>query len=262
MQPIEPVVVRQARLGVQPLKHRDAQAASSDHAEKSPAGSPDGSPGLAAALPTTCPNAKRCAPPPEFAKAACRGHYPSMAIAMFEKHTPWQRLYVKVATVEAVNAYGDRTITAPLVFGEEVLVLRGVSQSKSDKLQVSSSDIDVLRWDGTCATVHREQFSTAPIANMTQAAIRWRHIEDPIQQALLSSKYVARAHENHRSACKGARSGAEDPKCQKATEKLSEAIGVAVRGGLAVPTPVNLPVWATPEQVGSQATVAMTGAEP
>lgn len=213
---------------------------------------------LAAALPTACSSGKECVPPAEFAKLACRGRYPSMAIAMFEKHTPWQRLYLRSETLEAVNAYGDRAVSSPLVFGEEVIVLRGVALPKTGKLQISSSDIDVLRWDGTCATVAREYFSTTRMAEITQAPIPWRYLEDEFQEALLRSKYVAMAHEKHRSACKGTRSAAAEPACQKAVDKLTDAIGVAVRGGMNLPTPVKLPAWATPNQSKQPGTVAMT----
>jgi hypothetical protein len=198
-------------------------------------------PAVVSVLPTTCANRKECIPPEEFARAACHGRYPSMAIAMFEKHTPWQRLYLKAVTLEAVNAYGDRSTTAPMVFGEEVIVLRGVSPMHSGKLQVSSSDIDVLRWDGTCTTVARELFSATPMPNMVQP-IEWRYLEDSFQEALLKSKYVAITHERQHSACNGS---ADATKCRKATERLNEAIGVAVRGGIVLPTPEKLPKWAT-----------------
>lgn len=186
-----------------------------------------------------------------------------MAIAMFEKRTPWQRLYVKVESLDAVNAYGERSTAAPMTFGEEVLVLRGISQPKAGKLQISSSDIDVLRWDGSCATVDRGNFSTTRMADMVIASIRWRHLEDPYQAALLESKYVALAYEKHRSVCKGARDATLTPECQKATQRLTDAIGVAVHAGLNLPTPKHLPSWARPEQVKENGAVALVheGAE-
>lgn len=212
---------------------------------------------LVAALPTACTNRKDCTPPREFAEATCHGRYPSMAIAMFEKHTPWQRLYLKAVTLEAVNAYGDRNVSVPMLFGEEVLVLRGLSQPKAGHIQVSSTDIDVLRWDGTCATVARELFATTRMPNVVQAPIDWRYLEDAFQEALLKSKYVAIRYEQYRTACKLSRESA----CQKATERLNEAIGVALRDGLTLPTPEKLPVWATPDQLEQQGTVAMKAPE-
>jgi len=213
---------------------------------------------LVSTLPTTCATRKECVPPKEFAEAACHGRYPSMAIAMFERHTPWQRLYLKAESLDAVNAYGDRSTAAPMVFGEEVLVLRGASQLSAGKLQISSSDIDVLRWDGTCATAARELFSTTRMPNTLQATVQWRYLEDSFQQALLKSKYVTLTYERQRSACKGLR----DAACQRATDKLNEAIGVAIRGGIVLPTPTRLPRWAAPEPAQADGTVAMAKTTP
>jgi hypothetical protein len=215
---------------------------------------------LVAAMPKACTSHKDCAPPKQFADAACHGRYPSMAIAMFEKHTPWQRLYLKAVTIEAVNAYGDRNTSAPLVFGEEVLVLRGLTQPKAGHVQVSSSDIDVLRWDGTCVTVARELFSTTRMPNVVQAAVEWRYLEDSFQQALLKSKYVSIRYEQYRAACKSSRASDPESQCHKATDRLNEAIGVAVRDGLTLPQPEKLPVWATPDQLQEQGSVAMATA--
>lgn len=250
-----------------PPKSASASAnAGGEHAEVEPKQPPkqlveetnatDAATNLVAALPEGCANPKDCVPPKEFVAAACRGRFPSMALAMFEKHTPWQRLYVRVETLDAVNAYGERSASVPLTFGEEVLVLRGLSQPKAGKLQISSSDIDVLRWDGSCATVDRGNFSTTRMADLVLAPIRWRHLEESYQEALLHSKYVAIAHEKHRSVCKGARDATLTPECQKATQRLTEAIGVAVHGGLTLPIPKHLPAWAKPEQVKENGAVA------
>jgi hypothetical protein len=180
-----------------------------------------------------------------------------MALAMFEKHTPWQRLYLKAETLEAVNAYGERSVAAPLTFGEEVLVLRGLTQPKPGAVQISSSDIDVLRWDGTCVTVAREMFSTTRMPELAQATIPWRYLEDSMQQTLLTSKRVASAHERHRLNCKGVRATSTSVPCDKALAQLSDAIGFVVRGGIALPVPEKLPAWASPEQLKAQGSVAM-----
>ncbi len=213
-----------------------------------------------AAMPPACDTTKDCVPPRDFAVAACNGRYPSMAIAMFEKHTPWQRLYLKAVTLEAVNAYGDRNVSVPMVFGEEVLVLRGAVQATEGRVQVSSSDIDVLRWDGTCATVARELFATTRMPTVVQAPIEWRHLEDPVQEALLKSKYVSIRYEQYRPACKSSRaeSGSQ---CKRAADRLNEAIGVAVRDGLPLPVPEKLPVWA-PERPQSAGPVALGPSQP
>ena len=254
----EPTAIRSGEETVSPTQADDAESPASAQAQDSIDTPIAETHTLVPTLPSTCATRKECVPPKEFAEAACHGRYPSMAIAMFERHTPWQRLYLKAVTLDAVNAYGDRSTAAPMVFGEEVLVLRGVSQPSAGNLQISSSDIDVLRWDGTCATAARELFSTTRMPNTVQATVEWRYLEDSFQQALLKSKYVAMTYERQRSACKGLR----DTACQRATEKLNEAIGVAIRGGIVLPTPTKLPRWATPDPVQADGTVAMARTTP
>lgn len=259
---VEPNVVAAVDESASPTTAESADAVASTH-EESPAddtSTAEHQP-LISALPKSCAVQKDCVPPKEFASAACRGNYPSMALAMFGKHTPWQRLYLNAETLEAVNAHGVRASTAPMVYGEEVIVLRGIALPKAGKLQISSADIDVLRWDGTCATVSRELFATTRMPYVVEATIRWRYLEDAFQEALLSSKHVKIAYQKHRSHCKGSRESAMDAPCQRATEKLTQAIGVAVRGGLALPTPTKLPTWATPDQVKGESAVAMFGTE-
>jgi hypothetical protein len=261
-QAAEPLATHDAQPGKNPIEAQGGETSSSELEHEATDGVAAETSTLVAAMPTACTTGKDCVPPREFAEATCRGRYPSMAIAMFEKHSPWQRLYLKAVTLESVNAYGDRSTASPMVFGEEVLVLRGVSQPRAGNLQVSSSDIDVLRWDGTCATVARELFSTTRMPNVVQAAISWRFLEDPFQQALLSSKYVAMTYERYRATCKGSSATGTNSQCQRATEKLNEAISVAVRGGLALPTPAKLPTWAMPDQANALSTLAMVRTRP
>lgn len=205
---------------------------------------------LAKVLPTTCEPGPTCTPPVAFAKAACKGRYPDMAIAMFEKTTPWQRLYLKAESIEAVNAYGSRDTPAPIVFGEEVLVLRTAQGAMT-----SSADIDVLRWDGTCATVSREMFVERQMREVYNAPIDWKQLDGYIRQALLKSKYVKLTYEAQKVACQDSRFGPPSPGCEKANRRLNDAITVAVRGGTKLPVPEKLPAWApieaAPEAVAS-----------
>lgn len=217
-------------------------------AESKPAAQPAPEPErpLAKILPTSCEPGPECAPPVEFAKAACKGRYPDMAIAMFEKHTPWKRLYLKAESIEAVNVYGSRDTPEPIVFGEEVLLLRGASQGS----MTSSADVDVLRWDGSCATVSREMFVDRQMREVNNALIEWRSLDGYIRQALLKSKYVKLTYEAQKVVCKDSRFGAPSEECEKANGRLNDAITVAVRGGTNIPVPEKLPAWAPPELSG------------
>lgn len=199
---------------------------------------------LIAALPTDCKEADQCTPPKKFARAACEGRYPGMAVAMFEKGTPWQRLYVNVRQLRAVNTYGGPT-GDPLLFTEEVLLLRGAVKSDDGAVQVSgAADVDVLRWDGTCVTVRQELLSDHRMPSIKNATIKWRYLDEATQEGLLEAKYVKIRHEQQRSACRSSSTSNPSAKCKKATEKLNDAITVAVRGGLVgLPEPEWLPAW-------------------
>ncbi len=205
-------------------------------------------PELLPLMPPECQDDKSCVPPPEFTEKACQGRYPGMAVAMFEKSTPWQRLYLKAAQLEAVNSYGGRATSAPMVYGEEVIVLRDGKSQDSSQMQVSgATDIDLLRWDGTCVTARREMFETYRMPQVQNATITWRYLDENIREALLEAKYVKIMRERQEDACKGSRASSPTPTCKKATDKLNDAITVAVRGGIELPVPENLPLWATPE---------------
>jgi len=231
----------------------DAAEATAASAEPPPAEEPP-APALVAALPPDCDGASPCVPPPEFARATCQGRFEALALTMFEKRSPWRRLYLKAEAVEAVNAYDKRLTAEPLVFGEEVIVLRDGGAAGKNGVQVGSSDIDVLRWDGTCATVAREMFSTTMMPEVKAPPISWRHLGGNLRGALLESKYVKMAHKREKDVCQGERASDPSPTCAKARKMLNDSITVAVRGGIELPTPDELPVWATPDQAASDET--------
>lgn len=219
------------------------EAALANEQEAKPAAPEEPEVTLVAAMPTgDCAEKEQCVPPKAFANAVCRGRYPGLAISMFEKDTPWQRRYVDVAQIEPVNTYGGKT-TAPLVFTEEVLVLHNQG-SGSDTMVISgASDVDVLRWDGTCATVREEFLAEHRTPTIKNANIVWRYLDDETQKGLLEAKYVQLRYGQQRKACR--RSSASNPSeiCRKATERLNDAITVAVRGGIELPEPGQLPTW-------------------
>lgn len=198
-------------------------------------------------------------PPVEFARAMCEGRFEALALTMFEKKSPWQRLYLKAEYAEAVNAHDKRVTAEPLVFGEEVIVLRDGSEPAAGGLRVGTSDIDVLRWDGTCATVAREMFVTTMMPNVEAPPISWRHLGGNLRGALLKSKYVKMSYEREKQVCQGESAKDPSPPCAKAREMLQDSITVAVRGGISLPAVDDLPVWATEEpKAASEDTVALS----
>ncbi len=197
-------------------------------------------------LPTACEaGSEPCSTPAKFVEQVCRGKYPDLALAMFEKGTPWRRGYVKVETLEPVNMYDGERSENWLSFGEEVLVLRTRGPGAASKVQVSGpTDVDILRWDGTCATIRQEMLAPYPTnTSVLTARIVWKYLDSPMQEALLADHWVQSASEKERPLCHGSTMKHPDAPCDKASRKLTDAIAVAVRGGLALPTPSKLPAW-------------------
>lgn len=191
--------------------------------------------------PLTCAE-EPCTPPAEFSKAFCKGRFPGLAVKMFEKNTPWKRMYVKVESMEAVNTYGGVT-TQPLVFTEEVLILNYQS-SHADGIKIGgASDVDVLRWDGTCATVREEMLSVHQMPTIKNATVTWRYLDKKTQDGLLQAKYVKVRYDQQKEACRSSSASNPTEPCRKATEKLNDAITVAIRGGHELPEPGELPAW-------------------
>ncbi|HTQ06666.1 MAG TPA: hypothetical protein VMI54_22575 [Polyangiaceae bacterium] len=197
-------------------------------------------------VPTACePESSPCSTPAKFVEQVCRGKYPDLALAMFEKGTPWRRGYVKVETLEPVNMYDGERSENWLSFGEEVLVLRTRGPGAAARVQVSGpTDVDILRWDGTCATIRQEMLAPYPTnTSVLTARIVWKYLDTPTQEALLADHWVQSASEKERPLCHGSTMKHPDAPCDKASRKLTDAIAVAVRGGLVLPTPSKIPAW-------------------
>jgi hypothetical protein len=200
----------------------------------------------ARSLPTECESGTApCSAPQKFVERMCHGKYPDLALVMFSKGTPWHRGYVKVQTLEPVNIYEGERSERWLEFGEEVLVLRTRGPGSHGGVQVSGpTDVDVLRWDGTCATVRQEMLAQYPTnTTILTARIVWKYLDTPIQEALLTNQFVEHASEKERPLCHGSTMKHPDAPCDKASQKLTDAIALALRGGLALPTPSKIPAW-------------------
>ena len=195
-------------------------------------------------LPTACAGEradKLCLPPAAFAQKLCGSAFPEVALAMFAKGTPWSRAYLRM-NVEAWNASGGASSADKLVFDEEVLILVH-REAAPGGMSVSgaSSGYDVLRWDGTCASLSGEEVTNRPPPAPKSAKIPWRVLSDEAQNALRADEKVSRAVTERKKECKGVTVGDVSLKCVKADAALSLAIADAVRKGLTVPPPSKLP---------------------
>ena len=219
------------------------EAASSDQAAKSaPVERESAAPTPYAGLPKSCASdGDLCVPPGDFTERLCLERYPGAAIAMFEKHAPWTRGYIRMREVESVNTLGGPTSETKLVFAEEVIILRKTG-GNAGKAQVSGmGGYLVLRWDGTCSTLSDHELVTWVPAAPRHAPFPWKYIDTNIQEALLSNDYIREARAAQRKQCKAASLGRQSKACAKATERLNDRIVVAVRSGMDLPTPERLP---------------------
>lgn len=194
-------------------------------------------------LPSACAGTddKVCLPPKPFVKRLCAGFFPDTALAMFKKGTPWTRGYLRM-NVEAWNASGGMSSSDKLVFDEEVLIVahRGAD---AGGMQVSGStgSYDVLRWDGTCASLMGEEVTTKPAPAPKHAKIPWKSLDDKIKETLLNDAKIGKIAADRKKECKGATSGDVSLKCVKADEGLANAVVDFVRGGGPIPQPQKLP---------------------
>jgi hypothetical protein len=109
-------------------------------------------------------------------------------------------------------------------------------------VQVSGAvDYDVLRWDGTCASMSDlEMTATAP-GMPKNAPITWKFLDSNIQAALLNDAAIQKAQQAEAKACGGKAAGSGYA-CDQAGRNLNLAITSAVRKGIELPkTPDRVP---------------------
>jgi hypothetical protein len=193
-------------------------------------------------VPTTCETAdKVCLPPVGFVKRLCGGFHPDAALALFAKGTPFTRGYLTRDT-EAWNASGGSSSSDKLLFDEEVLVLyRRVPDTGGMVVSGSGGGYDVLRWDGTCASLMAEEVRLNVPAKPKFAPIPWKSLDAKTREALEADEKVGKVVSERRKECKGATIGSVTAKCEKVDKQMSAAIVDYIRGGGALPAPGPLP---------------------
>ncbi len=203
-------------------------------------GSPDPAADDGTTVPADCKqNGELCLPSAAFTKRLCSGMNPDIALAFFRKGTPFTRAYMKM-NVDAWNASGGASSADKLVFDEEVIIL--LSRKNETGIQVSgaSGGYDVLRWDGTCATLSAEEVTLSAPPKAKNAKVVWKDFSEATQNALLGDPTIAKLNKERRDECKGASIGEVSKKCVTLVDKLSEAIVGYVRNGGEVPPPAKL----------------------
>jgi hypothetical protein len=197
----------------------------------------------AARMPTDCSkggDGSVCLPPPAFATAMCNKSFSTVALYLFSKGTPWTRAYSRTRA-RAWNASGGGSSGNPMLFGEEVIVLRH-RKPKLGGMQVSGAgaSYDVLRWDGDCATLHEGELSFRRPSKVAYPRLIFRRFEPEVKKALKSGP-LRPTYLKHRRACKGVTVGNVSKACAKLDKKFSRALAVHVSTVGDVPVPKRLP---------------------
>lgn len=196
----------------------------------------------APALPETCAEGSdECLPPDAWVKKLCDGVYAEVALYMFRGGTPWQRLYLRGKT-RAVNASGGASVEGHLLRDEEVLVLRH-RKDDAGGMQIGdgSGQYDVLRWNGSCASLEGGEVTSRRPRAPIQARIEWSWLGDAMRTALRTDAAVNEAFLARKKECRGVTTGAVSKACEKLDGKLIERIAAYVRSGAELPAPEQKP---------------------
>lgn len=197
-----------------------------------------------AKIPTDCVDGNKdpCLMPRGFVKRLCSGAYPELALYFFQKDSPWKRAYVSIKQLDPFNGLNGPNSDEKLVFEEELLVLQ-MRKADLGGMQVSGAgaSYDVMRWDGTCATLSAEEVRLQGPSKPKHATIPWRILEDATQNALLKDEALAKVASERRKECKGATMGTVTAKCEKADKQLNDLVVDAVRNGVSIPVPEKKP---------------------
>ena len=160
-------------------------------------------------LPTECAEkGKYCLPPEAFGKRLCSTvrTFPEVALAMHAKGTPWSRGYLRVKSAEAWYASGGASSGDKMVFEEEFILLAR-REANTGGMQVSGAGgaYDVLRWDGTCASLQDEEVSLTGSSTPKTAKIPWKSLDNKVKTR------SSRTRRSTRSTRRAARSAKAPP---------------------------------------------------
>jgi hypothetical protein len=134
-----------------------------------------------------------------------------------------------------------------LEFLEEVLLLRERKPKKQQQQMMildAPVSFDVLRFDGTCATLAEDEFMTKrPVIRPHYAPVIWQQIDTRVRLALAENPKISEAAEAQNSACQGTFLAGGGEICRDATQRLTRAIMTVLSEGVALPLPSKLPDW-------------------
>lgn len=184
-------------------------------------------------------DAKRetCLPSNDWVAALCNDVYQEEALYMFRKSSPWKRLYLR-KNVQAVNATGGAWLPGTVEHGEEVIALRYREVDSEFHLEAGGGGTyDVLRWNGSCATVDEDLLSDRSPTRMRHPRVEWRWLGDEMRTALREDEKINVAYRARRSECKAATIGSVTAECERLDGELIDKIVRHVRERDSLPRP-------------------------
>ena len=211
-------------------------------------------------VPTFCASkTKLCVPPQDFVEHLCADRYASVALYLFQKHTPFLRFHVKSHSIESTSGFKGKAGSQPISFAEEVLLLRTRNMGADSPKRPADEVYDVLRWDGTCAAVPKREL-VRYLPGMPQAAlVEFARLDTTMRAALARDAKVNKLQQTRARACQDKESSEG---CSLAEKALSEAIVATIRQGLKLPMPRQRPgasgataSTSEPESVGNPSSV-------
>ncbi len=209
----------------------EALAASSSHASEE-----------APLIPACNPHGEDCLPPSQWVDKLCGGVHPEVALHMFRGGSPWKRVYSRYRAPAFNGSSGGVSLSDERVEkGEELIALRhntGSGSSSAGEMTVGdTAGYDLLRWNGSCGTMHEGEYSAKQPRRLEHARVEWRWLGDGIQSALQSDGTIKEAYVARRKECKGATMGRVTKKCVEREDSLVAAIVDYVRAGGPLPEP-------------------------
>jgi len=188
----------------------------------------------AVTLPTTCsaPGSGVCTPPAAFVSELCKRRSTDLALAMFKKTSPWQRAYLRL-DMDAWYTAARLSSPVRLELDEEVIVIANRG-GNAGGVQVGGGSFDVVRWDGTCASVMADEVTFKKPRAPRASPVAWEKIGEEFRDALLQKPAIRARRDAYRKRCTEDRGA---PACQDARTQLSDIITEHVRRGGEMPDP-------------------------
>lgn len=206
-------------------------AAASTEAPKPTAAEPE-----TPTFPTACSDGAKdlCVPDEPFVKRVCALQATEVAFALFAKGSPWTRGYM-TRDADAWYASGGASARGKLLFDEEVVIVR--KRAAGGIVQGQGGGFDVVRWDGSCASLQSEEVTTKKPPKAKHPPIGWKNLDSKARDALLADAKLSAMYDKRRKECKGATTGDVSLACVKADAALDDGIIDFVRNGGTVPLP-------------------------